>query len=182
MGHRAILLVFIYNILITIVSLYYKKSSPFDTIEISIKCCRSYVSRIGYRTFDIICIYVYTMYINIGRIIFNISLFRWLSSLYNGYLRKLSLHFQVKLPLFIIWTWSVIKAFSSKIRIRSFIFLESLKGSTCSSGNILNRNLEKNAHRTRNDESVSVHGAHFKPRCNFLPSYRIMLLLGHDQL
>ena len=37
-GHRAILLVFIYNIVITIVSLYYKKSSPFDTIEISIKC------------------------------------------------------------------------------------------------------------------------------------------------
>ena len=34
-GHRAILLVFI---VITIVSLYYKKSSPFDTIEISIKC------------------------------------------------------------------------------------------------------------------------------------------------
>ena len=37
-GHRAKLLVFIYNVLITIVSLYYKKSSPFDTIEISIKC------------------------------------------------------------------------------------------------------------------------------------------------
>ena len=37
-GHRAILLVFIYNIVITIVSLYYKKSSPFETIEISIKC------------------------------------------------------------------------------------------------------------------------------------------------
>ena len=36
--HYAILLVFIYNIVITIVSLYYKKSSPFDTIEISIKC------------------------------------------------------------------------------------------------------------------------------------------------
>ena len=76
----------------------------------------------------------------------------------------------------------MIKAFSSqsKIRIRSFILLESLEGSTCSSGNILNRNLEKNAHR--NEESVSVRGAHFKPRCNFLPSYRIMLLLGHDQL
>ena len=37
-GHRAILLVFIYNIVITIVSLYYKKSSPLDTIEMSIKC------------------------------------------------------------------------------------------------------------------------------------------------
>ena len=37
LGHRAILLVFIYNIVITIESLYYKKSSPFDTIEISIK-------------------------------------------------------------------------------------------------------------------------------------------------
>ena len=47
-------------------------------------------------------------------------------------------------------------------------------------GNILNRNLEKNAHR--NDESVSVRGAHFKPRCNFLPSYCIMLLLGHERL
>ena len=45
---------------------------------------------------------------------------------------------------------------------------------------ILNCNLEKNAHR--NEESVTVRGAHFKPRCNFLPSYRIMLLLGHDQL
>ena len=76
----------------------------------------------------------------------------------------------------------MIKAFSSqsKVRIRSFILLESLEGSTCSSGNIRNRNLEKNAHG--NDESVSERGAHFKPRCNFLPSYRIMLLLGHDQL
>ena len=37
-GNRAILLVFIYNIVITIVRLYYKKSSPFDTIEMSIKC------------------------------------------------------------------------------------------------------------------------------------------------
>ena len=37
-GHRAILLVFIYNIVITIASLYYKKSSPLDTIEMSIKC------------------------------------------------------------------------------------------------------------------------------------------------
>ena len=33
LGHRAILLVFIYNIVITIVGLYYKKSSPFDTIK-----------------------------------------------------------------------------------------------------------------------------------------------------
>ena len=76
----------------------------------------------------------------------------------------------------------MIKAFSSrsKIRIRSFILLKSVEGSTCSSGNILNRNLEKSAHR--NDESVSVRGAHFKPRCNFLPSYRIMLLLGHERL
>ena len=73
----------------------------------------------------------------------------------------------------------MIKAFSSqsKIRIRSFILLKSLDGSTCLSGNILNRNLEKNGHR--NDESVSVGGDHFKPCCNFLPSYRIMLLLGH---
>ena len=37
-GHRAILLVFIYSFVITIVSLYYKKFSPFDTIEMSIKC------------------------------------------------------------------------------------------------------------------------------------------------
>ena len=37
-GNRAILLVLIYNIVITIVSLNYKKSSPFDTIEISVKC------------------------------------------------------------------------------------------------------------------------------------------------
>ena len=37
-GHRAILLVFIYSIVTTVASLYYKKSSPFDTIEISIKC------------------------------------------------------------------------------------------------------------------------------------------------
>ena len=37
-GHRAILLVLIYNIVITILSLYYKKSSPLDTIEMSIKC------------------------------------------------------------------------------------------------------------------------------------------------
>ena len=77
----------------------------------------------------------------------------------------------------------MIKAFSSqsKIRMRSFILLESLEGSTCSSENILNRNLEKK-NAQRNEESVSVRGAHFKPRCNFLPSYRIMLLLGHDQL
>ena len=75
----------------------------------------------------------------------------------------------------------MIKAYSSqsKIRIRSFILLKGLEGSTRSSGNILNCDLEKNANR--NDESVSVRGAHFKPRCHFLPSYRIniMLLLGH---
>ena len=67
---------------------------------------------------------------------------------------------------------SCVKAFSSqsKIRIRGFILLESFEGSTSSSGNILNRNLEKNA--DRNDESVSVRSAHFKPRCNFLPLYR----------
>ena len=62
----------------------------------------------------------------------------------------------------------MIKAFSSqsKIRIRSFIILKSLEGSTCSSGNILNRNLEKeNAYR--DDKYVSVRGAHFKPRWNF---------------
>ena len=72
----------------------------------------------------------------------------------------------------------MIKAFSSqsKIRIRSFILLKSLEGSTCSSGNTVNSNLEENA--DRNEESVSVRGAHFQPRCNFLPSYRIMLLLG----
>ena len=76
----------------------------------------------------------------------------------------------------------MIKAFSSqsKIRITSFILLKSLEGSTCSSGNIQNRNLEKNAHR--DDESVSVRGAHFKPHCTFLPSYRMMLLLGHEKL
>ena len=75
-----------------------------------------------------------------------------------------------------------LKAFSSqsKIRIRSFKLLKSLEGSTCSSGNILNRNLENNA--DRNNESISVRGAHFKLRCNFLPSYRKMLLLGHERL
>ena len=74
---------------------------------------------------------------------------------------------------------TMIKDFSSqsKIRIRSFIILKSLEGSACSSGNILNCNLEKNAHR--NDESVSVRGAHYKPRCNF---FAFVALLGHEQL
>ena len=42
----------------------------------------------------------------------------------------------------------MIKAFSSqsKIKIRGFIKLKSLKGSTCSNANILNRNLEKKTH------------------------------------
>ena len=76
----------------TIVSLYYKKSSPFDTIEISIKC----------------------------------------------------------LPFFCIKNWLTC------IQVIGLLIY--------------------------NDESVSVHGAHFKPRCNFLPSYSIMLLLGHERL
>ena len=61
-GHRAILLVFIYNIVTTIVSLYYKKSSPFDTIEISIKCLpffcvKNWLTCIptSYRTFEMQC-------------------------------------------------------------------------------------------------------------------------------
>ena len=68
----------------------------------------------------------------------------------------------------------------SKILCSIKIVLLSLHNTKAVGVNILNRNLEKNAHR--NDESVSVHGAHFKLHCNFLPSYRIMLLLGHDQL
>ena len=76
----------------------------------------------------------------------------------------------------------MIKAFSSqsKIRVRSFILLKSLEDSTRSSGNILNCDLENNA--DHNDESVTVRGAHFKPRSQFLPLYCIMLLLGHEQL
>ena len=63
-GHRAILLVFIYNIVITIVSLYYKKSSPFDTIEISIKCLPFFCVKNWLTCIQVIGLLIYNVYQN----------------------------------------------------------------------------------------------------------------------
>ena len=63
-GHRVILLMFIYNIVITIVSLYYKKSSPFDTIEISIKCLPFFCIKNWLTCIQVIGLLIYYVYQN----------------------------------------------------------------------------------------------------------------------
>ena len=63
-GHRAILLVFIYNIVITIVSLYYKNSSPFDTIKISIKYLPFFCVKNWLTCIQVILLLIYNVYQN----------------------------------------------------------------------------------------------------------------------
>ena len=55
---------FIYNVVITIVSLYYKKSSPFDTIEISIKCLPFFCVKNWLTCIQVIGLLIYNVYQN----------------------------------------------------------------------------------------------------------------------
>ena len=53
-----------YNVVITIVSLYYKKSSPFDTIAISIKCLPLFCVKNWLTCIQVIGLLIYNVYHN----------------------------------------------------------------------------------------------------------------------
>ena len=92
---------FIYDIEINIVSLYYKKSTPLDTIEISIICLPFFLVKNWLTYIQVIGLLIDDVYQNSSNNL-NERNFLTLSVIFfsiDGIPEKLSLHFRVRLPL-----------------------------------------------------------------------------------